>query len=250
MAYADSDAWTHYNTPAPKQAKAYGQFNAPSRFAEWKREFDAYVKNGDLPRFMMVRLPRDHTQGTTPDSSSPRAMVADNDYAVGQLVEAVSHSPYWKETAICIVEDDAQSGYDHVDAHRSIAFVISPYIKRGTVDSHFYNTDSMLRTMELLLGLPPMSQYDAIAAPIAVFGPTADNAEPYTAILPAREIIAEVNKATAYRAQDSLRLIHPLLADATPDDELNDILWHAIRGVHAPKPPKRFGLRLTARDDD
>ncbi|HZP80986.1 MAG TPA: alkaline phosphatase family protein [Chthonomonadaceae bacterium] len=250
MAYADSDAWMLHNAPAPKQTKAYGQFNAPSRFAEWKREFDAYLKNGDLPRFMMVRFPRDHTQGTAPDMSSPRAMVADNDYAVGQLVEAVSHSPYWKETAICIVEDDAQNGYDHVDAHRSIAFVISPYIKKGTVDSRFYNTDSMLRTMELLLGLPPMSQYDAIAAPIAVFGPTADNAEPYTAILPAREIISEVNRATAYRAQDSARLIHPLLADATPDDELNDILWHAIKGIHTPKPPKRFGLRLTARDDD
>jgi len=244
MAYADSDAWVVHNAPAPKQMRSYGQFNAPSRFAAWKREFDAYVKNGNLPRFTMIRFPRNHTSGTAPGFHSPRAMVADNDYAVGQLVEAVSRSPYWKKTAIFILEDDAQAGYDHVDAHRSIAFVISPYVKKGTIDSRFYNTDSMLRTMELLLGLPPMCQYDAIASPMAVFGDTPDNAEPYTAILPASQIVAEVNQATAYRAQDSARLLNPLKEESMPDEELNDILWHAIKGRKTPKPPKRYSLRL------
>lgn len=244
MAYADSDAWVIYNAPAPKQRRTYGQFDAPSRFAAWKREFDAYVQNGNLPRFMMIRFPRDHTSGTSPGYHSPRAMVADNDYALGQLVEAVSKSPYWKKTAIFVLEDDAQSGYDHVDAHRSIAFVISPYVKKGTIDSRFYNTDSMLRTMELLLGLPPMCQYDAVAPPMTVFGDAPDNDAPYTALLPPRHIIAEVNQATAYRAEDSERLLNPLLEESMPDEELNDILWHAIKGRKTPKPPKRYSLRL------
>src|SRR5205814_1743603 len=123
LAYADSDAWVAYHRPAPKQLKAFGRFDADSRYAEWKREFDAYVRDGNLPRCTMLRLPRDHTQGTTAGANSPRAMVADNDYAVGRIVQAVSESPYWKKTAIFILEDDAQSGFDHVDAHRSIALV-------------------------------------------------------------------------------------------------------------------------------
>ncbi len=250
MTYADSDAWVIHNAPAPNQMKEYGAHKAPSRFAAWKREFDAYVKNNNLPRFQMVRLPRDHTSGTAPGAHSPRAMVADNDYAVGQLVEAVSKSQYWKKTAIFILEDDAQNGFDHVDAHRSIAFVISPFIKKATRDSRFYNTDSMLRTMELLLGLPPMNQYDAIAAPIAVFDPAAANDAPFEAILPAREIVAEVNKSTAYRAKDSARLLNPLKEESDPDEELNDILWHALKGKNTPKPARRYSLRLSVDEDD
>lgn len=245
MSYADSDAWVKHNAPAPRQKKAYGKYAMTSRIAEWRREWEAFEKKGDLPRMMFVRLGRDHTSGTRPGEPSPRACVADNDYAVGQMVETVSHSKFWKETVICIVEDDAQNGYDHVDAHRSIAFVISPYIKKGTVDSRFYNTDSMLRTMEILLGLPPMNQYDAIAAPLAVFDKAAENAEPYAAILPDRKIIAEVNGATTYRAKDSARL-NFRDADAVPDDVMNDILWHAVKGRNTPKPTVRHGVRLVA----
>ncbi|HZT43737.1 MAG TPA: alkaline phosphatase family protein [Chthonomonadaceae bacterium] len=235
MSYADSDAWKILNVLAPRQRRAFGKFSAPSRFSEWKREFDAYVKNGDLPRFLMVRFPRDHTQGTAPGLQSPRGMVADNDYAVGQLVEAVSRSPYWKDTAIFIVEDDAQSGHDHVDAHRSTCYVISPYVRRGTVDHRFYNTDSVLHTMEALLGLPPMCRYDATAPLLALFGPAPDNADPYDAILPAREIIGEFNTSTAYRARDSARLDFRQ-ADRVPDAVLNDILWHAVKGPNTPVP--------------
>lgn len=248
LSYADSDAWVIHNAPAPDQRKEYGAFKSPSRFSEWKREFDAFVKNGNLPRLLMVRFPRNHTRGTTPNAPSPRAMVADNDYAVGQLVEAVSKSPYWKKTAIFIVEDDAQNGFDHVDAHRSIAFVISPFIKKGTVDSRFYNTDSVLRTMELLLGLPPMSQYDAVATPFAFFSDKPENDEPYTAILPDRKIIAEINRPTAYRAQDSARFNFEE-PDSVPDDELNDILWHSIMGEKTPKPPIRYSLRTTQLEE-
>ncbi len=244
LTYSDSDAWVIHNAAAPNQLKEYGEYKAPSRFAAWKREFDAYVENNNLPRFQMVRLPRDHTSGTAPGASSPRAMVADNDYAVGQLVETVSKSPYWKKTAIFILEDDAQNGFDHVDAHRSVALVVSPFIRKETRDSRFYNTDSVLRTMELLMGLPPMNQYDAIAAPIAVFGSAAGNDEPFAAILPAKEIVAEVNESRAYRAQDSARLLNPLKEESAPDEELNDILWHALKGKSTPKPVRRYSLRL------
>ncbi|NLH99685.1 MAG: hypothetical protein GX446_09375 [Chthonomonadales bacterium] len=248
LTYADSDAWVAHNCPAPDQKRAFGSHDAPSRVAAWRAEFDEYVRKGNLPRFIMIRLPRDHTAGTKTGASSPRAMVADNDYAVGQIVEAVSKSPYWPNSAIFVLEDDAQAGHDHVDAHRSIALVVSPYSKPGT-DSRFYNTDSMLRTMELLLGLPPMCQYDAVAAPMDCFAPTRVNAAPYTAILPAREIIAEVNGRNAYKADVSARL-NFAEADAIPDALLNNILWYAIKGLDTPEPPSRSGLRLVSEDDD
>jgi YVTN family beta-propeller protein len=249
LSFADSDAWKAYNCQAPDQMLTFGARNASSRFAEWKAEFDEYVRNGNLPRFSMIRLPRDHTSGTTPGAPSPRAMVADNDYAVGQVVEAISKSPYWAKSAIFVLEDDAQGGHDHVDAHRSIALVISPYSRRGAVDSRFFNTDSMLRTMEILLGLPPMCQYDAVASPMDCFTARPENAETFAAILPLRSIIAEVNGRTAYKADVSARL-NFAQADAVPDALLNNILWHAIKGADVAEPPSRSGLRLTADDDD
>jgi len=249
LTYADSEAWvTAKIDPAPKQMTSYGTFHDPSRVTTWKREFAQYVKNGDLPSLSLLRVMRDHTSGTTAGASSARAMVADNDYAVGQIVETISHSPYWKSSAIVIVEDDAQNGYDHVDAHRSIAFVISPFIAKASHDSRFYNTDSALHTIELLLGLPPMTQYDAIAPAIDVFGSSPDNLEPYDAVLPAREILAEVNKKKEYRAQDSARLLNPLKEESGPDEQLNDILWRSIKGT-AP-PPRRYSLAMISKKDD
>ena len=249
MAYADSDAWVLHNTPAPAQLKTFGKFNAKSRYEEWKREFDSFVTSGKVPRFMMLRLPHDHTQGTAPGFPSPRACNADNDYGVGQIVEAISKSPIWKKTAIFILEDDAQNGFDHVDAHRSIAYVISPFVKRSSVDHRFYNTDSVLRTMELIMGLAPMNQYDAVAPVLDVFSVGPDNADPYQAILPAKAIVGEVNGRTAYRAKDSQRLDFTK-EDAVPDDLLNDILWHGIMGRNKPKPEVRYGLRVRPVDDE
>jgi hypothetical protein len=250
MRYPDSEAGMRHGSVAPVQLRAYGRYGAPSRFSEWKREFDEFVRTRTLPRLTMLRLPRDHTQGTSPGYHSPRAMVADNDYALGQVVDALSRSPYWKKTAIFVVEDDAQNGFDHVDAHRSLCFVISPHVRRSFVDHRFYNTNSVLRTMELLLGLPPMGQLDATAPPLDVFSEQPDNAEAYAAILPAREIVAEVNSAGAYRARDSQRL-NFAREDAVPDAVLNDILWHAVKGRRTTKPAIRYGLRLSAdRDDD
>ncbi|MCW3060996.1 MAG: beta-propeller repeat protein, partial [Capsulimonas sp.] len=239
--YADSDAWIDAKlTPAPRQMKAYGKYNAPSRVSAWKREFAEYVKNGNLPRFSMICLPRDHTAGTWDGCSSPLAMIADNDYAVGQVADIISHSPYWKSSVIVVVEDDAQHGYDHVDAHRSTAYVISPFIERAAHDSRFYNTDSALRTMELLLGLPPMTQYDAIAPPMDIFQKRAANAEPYVAVLPNHAILVEVNAKTAYRSGDSARLLNTLHEESGPDEQLNDILWRSRKGT--PPPPRHYTL--------
>lgn len=258
MAYADSDAWKRYNCPAQRQKQTYGKNASSCRFEEWKREFDGYVKDGKLPAFSMVRFPRDHTEGTAQGLSTPKAMVADNDYAVGQLVEAVSHSRYWKDTAIFVLEDDAQNGDDHVDAHRSICFVISPYIKKGTVDHAFYNTDSVLHTMEMLLGLPAMCQYDALAPVLDAFGESADNAEPYTAVLPSKAVISQMNEDDAYQRKLSDKLDF-LAADRVPDPILNDIIWHSVKGKSVPEPPARHtlgqpqgaqGVSAPAREDD
>ena len=216
---------------------AYGPARGLSRFAAWRQEFDGYVRDGRLPAFEIIRLPRDHTAGTTPGLESPRAMAADNDYAVGEVVQAVSHSPYWKSTAIFVVEDDAQDGPDHVDCHRSTAYVISPFIRRQTVDHHFYNTDSLLRTMELLLHVPPMTRYDAIAPPLRTFGPAPD-LTPFNALLPDKTILNERNTRQSYGASRSRRMDFAH-ADAAPDDELNEILWHSIKGLHVPMPAPR-----------
>ena len=129
-------------------------------------ELHRFEKEGVMPRFQVLRLPNDHTVGTKLGKPTPTAMVAENDLALGRLVETISKSKFWRETAIFVVEDDAQNGSDHVDAHRTVALVVSPYTKRGFVDSSMYSTASMLRTMELILGLRPMSQFDAAARPM------------------------------------------------------------------------------------
>lgn len=142
-------------------------------FKEYEANYDSTDPEKQLPNYIVMSMPEDHTMGTKPGANTPQAMVANNDYAIGQLVDAVSHSRYWPSTAIFIIEDDAQDGPDHVDARRTIGLVISPYVKRGIVDSTFYTTSSMIRSMELLLGLPPMSQFDAAAMPMyASFGTT------------------------------------------------------------------------------
>jgi YVTN family beta-propeller protein len=241
--YADSPIYDEYAYSYPQRLKTYGSNNSSNRFSEWKHEFYGFVKSGEMPRFQSVRFGNDHTMGTRANVPTPQSTVADNDYAVGKLVEAVSHSKFWRETAICVLEDDAQAGIDHIDAHRSTAYVISPYIQKSKVDSTFYNTDSMLRTMELLLGMPPMSQYDAVANPINIFGPKLVNVEPYTAIKPSRDIVCQINTRDAYRSKESARI--PRFSEESDiDEELNDILWKSIRGRNVPTPKPRYGLAV------
>jgi YVTN family beta-propeller protein len=198
-----------------------------SRFAEWKREFDAYVAGGKLPQLEIVYLPNDHTSGTAPGKLTPQAYVATNDLAVGKLVETVSHSRYWKSTAIFILEDDAQNGPDHVSDQRSTFYIASPYA-RGGMQHGRYSTVSFVRTIELLLGLPPLSIYDQTAQPLySAFATHAVNSAPYTAITPAIDL-KQTNQKTAYGAALSAKLdfTHP---DAVNPAVLNDIIAHAAR---------------------
>jgi len=200
-------------------------------------ELTEFENSGQLPRLILVRLGNDHTFGTTPGKIAPLASVADNDYALGMIVEGVSHSKFWNKTAIFVVEDDAQNGPDHVDSHRSPAFIISPYVRRHAVDSRMYNTTSVLRTMELILGLNPMTQFDAGARPMHAAFQDAPDAAPYTVEKP-RVALDERNPATSPTAARSSRLDFSE-EDRIDENELNDILWLAIRGNAAPPSPTR-----------
>jgi hypothetical protein len=205
------------------------------RIDVWLEEFKAFEANGQLPALSIVRLGNDHTNGTRAGAPTPRAMIAENDLALGRLVDAISHSVYWKDSAIFVLEDDAQNGPDHVDAHRSPAFVISPYTRRGAVDSTLYTTSGMLRTMEQILGAEPMTQYDAAATPMhAVFQNTA-TLTPYMK-KDARIRLDERNRSSAPGAAASARMDFDE-ADMTPELELNEILWWSVHGLQSRMPP-------------
>jgi hypothetical protein len=197
-------------------------------------EFEA---SGKMPQFIIMRLGNDHTSGTAPGRIAPLSAFADNDYALGMVVEAVSKSKFWPTTAIFVLEDDAQNGADHVDSHRSPAFVISPYVKRHSVDSTMYNTTSMLRTMELILGLRPMTHFDAAARPMFYSFQPAPDTRPYIAEKP-RIALDQRNPAASPTASRSMRLSFED-ADQIDDDELNAILWAALKGSGTPPPPSR-----------
>jgi YVTN family beta-propeller protein len=209
-----------------------------TRFYQWKRDFDSLLAINKVPQFNSVRFSNDHTEGLKLGRPTPYAHVADNDYAVGLFVEYLSKSPIWKETAIFIVEDDAQNGADHVDAHRSIAFVAGGFVKRGYVDHTMYSTSSALRTMELILGIPPMSQYDAAATPMWRSFTSTSNASPYTALTPNMNL---KDKNTAMNEwQRRSELFNLAKEDAVPDLEFNKVLWHGLKGDLIPFPgPKR-----------
>ncbi len=219
----------------------------PENMKVFLKEFDEYEKNIDnpdpekrLPNYVVMSLPENHTKGTLPGAFTPAAMVASNDYAVGLLVDRVTHSRYWPSTAIFIIEDDAQDGPDHVDARRTAGLVISPYVKRGIVDSTMYSTSSMLRSIELLLGLPPMSQYDAAAMPMyASFGTTLDETT-FSVILPQVDLMAR-NTERSYGAALSEKMDFSEL-DEAPMSQLNEVLWKSMKGSNAamPTPVHRF----------
>jgi YVTN family beta-propeller protein len=193
-----------------------------------------FEKSGTMPQLLFVRMGNDHTSGTTPGKIAPLSAAADNDQGVGMLVEAVSKSRFWNETAIFIIEDDAQNGPDHVDSHRSPAFVISPWVKRATVNSTMYNQASVLRTMEIILGLHPMTTYDAGARPMfSVFGNMPAGAG--YALEKPQAPLTDRNPAKSATAARSSRMNFKE-ADDIDDDELNGILWAAIKGPNAPVP--------------
>jgi hypothetical protein len=194
-----------------------------------------------MPRLIVLRLPNDHTSGTTPGKIAPLSAFADNDSALGTIVEAVSRSPFWPKTAIFVLEDDAQDGPDHVDSHRSIMLAISPYTRRGIVDSSMYNTASVLRTMELILGLRPMTHFDAGARPMSAAFAMTPNPAPYAAEKP-RMSLTERNPQNSPTAARSLKLDFSD-ADRADDDELNAILWLAIKKTDPPSPVRSYFSR-------
>jgi hypothetical protein len=222
----------------------------------WLEEFREFEKTGALPALSIIRIGGDHTNGTRAGSPTPRAMIAENDLALGRIVDAISHSTYWRHAAIFVVEDDAQNGPDHVDAHRSVALVASPYTRRGVVDSTLYTTTGVLRTMELILGVPPMTQYDAAATPMYAAFQMVPVQTPYAA-RSARIRLDEMNRPNAPGAAQSAAMNFSE-ADLTPEDGLNEILWQSVHGPdsHMPPPvhaafvrPPRAGI-MDDDDDD
>ena len=261
---------------------AFGKDQLPSRIAEFKRELNLMIAKDPtgnaVPNFITLRLGTDHTLGAKANSPTPTCMVADNDYAIGELVDAVSHSPIWKSTAIIVLEDDAQNGPDHVDAHRSICFVISPWIKKASVDHSFQNTVSTIKTIESLLNLPPMCQYDAAAPVINDWDTTASNDAPFTAIFPNESLIAQRNPnagkndpdfnpeqpnstpTTQSAANIPLNSTENLVAasnamdfshaDQAPADILNQIIWKSVRGPASEMPPTPHVIGTAPPKDD
>ncbi|HEX8185469.1 MAG TPA: bifunctional YncE family protein/alkaline phosphatase family protein, partial [Blastocatellia bacterium] len=222
--------------PLINRSHADERFRGTSRLGEWLEEFRGYVaaieagQPDQMPNFSMMRLSNDHTNGYAADFPTPQFYVAENDYAIGRLVEAVSNSPYWKDTAIFIVEDDAQDGPDHVDTHRSVALVISAYNRAGALIHEFHSTVSLIRTMEMLLGIEPMNQLDAAAVPIDIFQDRAD-LRPYKAILPEVALANLLVPASAARepahAYWMKRTAEQNLSQADMADAraLNQIIW-------------------------
>ena len=230
------------------------------RVDEFLNEFDGFVsarkegKGATLPNYVLLRIPNDHTSGTRPNFATPAAAVADNDLAIGRIVEAVSNSPYWQDTAILILEDDAQDGPDHVDGHRSTALLISAYspssAQKPFVESEFYTTVSMVRTLEALLGLPPMNHNDAEAPVIGSLFSGDGHHAPFRANFLNRDngLIYKVNPPTAPGATESemMDFSHADQADAA---KLNEILWRDRMGEKLMPPPQHTGFPAGADED-
>lgn len=233
----------------PKFRGFDGDFREADRVAEWTREFKGFVAGNNLPALELLRFPNDHTSGTRVGKLTPQAYVAENDAAVGQVVDAVSHSSYWKDTLIVITEDDAQNGSDHVDGHRTTSLIISAYNQHGalTVDHTLYDTAAMVRTIELVLGLRPLSQYDAQAMPMwRLMGSKAD-LTPYTA--KASNIpVTQINTAAAPMAAASAH-INTQRADSTDPELMNRITWAAVKGANVPYPVHHYSQFVSGSDN-
>jgi DNA-binding beta-propeller fold protein YncE len=263
VSYISYGEFVSYDQPANKPARArvkslqdhidpmYRGFDLgytdQKRADRYIGEFKRLEAADQMPRLQIVRLPNDHTHGATPFFPTPLAYVAENDLAVGRVVEMVSHSKYWPQTAIFVVEDDAQSGSDHVDAHRTVAMVASPYAKRAAKDSTMYSTTSMLRTMELILGLKPMSQFDAAATPMFASFQAEPDLRPYD-LAPANINLDEKNRLTAWGGKLKMNFA---VEDAADDYLLNEVIWKSVRGAASPMPaPVRAAFVFEHKDDD
>ena len=221
-----------------------------TRVGQWKRDFDSLLTVNAVPRLNTLRLINDHTEGLSLGRPTPFAHVADNDLAVGMFVEHLSKSPIWKESVVFILEDDAQNGPDHVDAHRTTAYVAGGFVKRGFVDHTMYSTSSMLRTIELILGIPPMSQYDAAATPMwRCFSKNAD-IKPFIAKPLQTDINAKNTSSNAWQKKsDTFDFSRE---DRVPDLEFTEVIWKAVKGLDAvvPAPVRAAFFKVKEKDND
>ena len=267
---------THYDThsqiPSLDQALV-------REYPGWTQEAPDVVKAGDIlwhlgswevagrmPDLVMVILPSDHTEGTSADWCVPKACVADNDFALGQIVQGLTHSRFWKDMAILVVEDDAQNGVDHIDGHRTVALAISPYVRRGVVDSTFYSQPSMVKTIELMLGLPAMSLFDLVATDMRasfIDASAKPDLRPYTALTPKQSLIEKNKRVGAITGPNAAERRKAALAsarmnfdgpDEAPSEVLNRILWHDAKGFKTPYPAVKrslfFPMSVDIADED
>lgn len=219
-----------------------------TRFREWKQEFDSLVAINKVPQLNTLRFINDHTEGLKFNRPTPFAAVADNDLAVGLFVEHLSHSPIWNESVVFIVEDDSQNGPDHVDAHRSTAYVAGGFVKKSFVDHTSYSTSSVLRTIELILGLPPMSQYDAAAEPMWRCFDTVPHHPVFTA-LPAQTDLFARNRTLSYWQRKS-ETFDFSKEDLINEQDMNEVLWVACRGTAKPCPAPVHAAFVSIKEED
>ncbi|MES2003482.1 MAG: bifunctional YncE family protein/alkaline phosphatase family protein [Bacteroidota bacterium] len=221
-----------------------------TRVGQWKRDFDSLLAANALPQLNTLRIINDHTEGLSKGKPTPFAHVADNDLAIGMFVEYLSKSPVWKESAVFILEDDAQDGPDHVDAHRTTAYVAGGFVKRHFVDHTMYSTSSMLRTMELILGIGPMSQYDAAATPMwRCFTDKAD-----MAVFTAKPLQVDINEKNTVinEWQKKSEAFDFSKEDRIPDREFTEVIWKAVKGADAkvPAPRRAAFVKQSKKEDD
>ncbi len=218
----------------------------------WMKDFDELLARNEVPQFNTIKFPNDHTSGQKKGKITPTAAIADNDMAVGMFVDHLSHSKIWKESVVFILEDDAQNGPDHVDAHRSPALVISPYTKRNTVVSTMYSTSGFLRTMELILGLPPMSQYDAAATPLYNCFTSTPDFTPYQHLK--AKVDLDIRNVAVNKSSKISETFNFAKEDEAPDLELNQVVWKSVKGEDSEMPaPRRSAfvvMEKKQKDDD
>jgi YVTN family beta-propeller protein len=219
-----------------------------SRFYQWKREFDSLLAKNAVPRLNTLRLINDHTEGLRIGRPTPFAHVADNDWSVGLFVEYLSQSPIWKESVVFIVEDDAQNGPDHVDAHRTTAYVAGGYVKRNYVDHTMYSTSSMLRTIELILGLPPMTQYDAAATPMWKCFSNTPNLTPFISVA-ANVNLTDKNEKVSHWSKLS-ETFDLTKEDRIPDLLFSEVIWKAVKGEHSVMPAPRRSAFVKMKEEE
>ncbi len=218
------------------------------RFNQWKKDFDSLVSINALPHLNTMRFPNDHTEGMRTGKPTPFAFAADNDLAVGMFLDHLSKSPVWKESVVFILEDDAQDGPDHVDVHRSPVYIAGPYVKRNFVNHAPHTTSGVLRTIELILGLPPMSQYDAAAIPLWQSFTSKPDFSAYD-YLPESVDLNDKNMAVNKLSKQS-EVLSFSREDEVPEAVFNEILWKGIKGINSAAPSPRRAAFVRVKEDD